>query len=68
MSNVQVFEIHGERFVILPEREYIAMRDAPPLHVQQPATTNGTAPKFGDVTPVPIRGTAASETLIRDRQ
>jgi hypothetical protein len=68
-KDIQTIEIHGERFVILPEREFLAMR--PQTNgVHAPAVTvagNGT-PRFREVTPLPVDGAPASELLLRDRR
>jgi hypothetical protein len=68
-KDIQTIEIHGERFVILPEREFLALR--PPTNGANapaaPTAGNGT-PRFREVTPLPVDGAPASDMLLRDRR
>ena len=68
-KDIQTIEIHGERFVILPEREFLALRpQTNGAHAAaMPAAGNGT-PRFREVTPLPVDGAPASDMLLRDRR
>jgi hypothetical protein len=65
----QTIEIHGEKYVILPEQEYLALQ----LSITQvspaatPAPENGSA-RFRNVVPLHVGGTPPSELLMRDRR
>lgn len=64
---IQTIEIHGERFVILPEREFLALRPNAVSPPAAPAPVNGAA-RFREVVPMRVEGTPASELLLRDRR
>ena len=61
---IQTVELHGERYVILPEREFLEMQGKLPAS-QSP---QGRPSKFREVTPLKVSGIPASELLIRDRR
>jgi hypothetical protein len=75
---VQHIELGGERYVILPEREFEALArssagrtpsDSAPLHKPAPAGVPvRAATKFHAVVPLQVAGTPASEILLRDRR
>lgn len=66
---IQTIELLGERYVILSEREFLA------LQAKHPSVLgNGAAPsdpseqRFREVAPLPVGGMPASQILIQDRR
>ncbi len=66
---IQTIEIHGERYVVLLERDFLALRANAPVSstAQPPPPANGPA-RFREVVPLRVGGTPASEILIQDRR
>lgn len=65
---VQTIEIHGERYVLLSERDFLALQSKSTSPSQlADRGTNGSS-RFRDVTPVELPGTPASDILLRDQR
>lgn len=66
---IQTIEIRGERFVIISEHDFLLLqsRTAEPRLMRAPNAPEA-APRFREITPLPVSGTPASEILIQDRQ
>ena len=65
---IQTIEIHGERYVVLLEKDFLALQ-ASRMTSTAPATPPANAPgKFRDVAPLRVSGTPASEILLQDRK
>jgi hypothetical protein len=63
---IQTVELRGERYVILPEREFLELqKQIPAENRRAPQVTSGG---FREVVPVRVGGLPASEMLIQDRQ
>lgn len=72
---IQTIELSGQRYVILPEREFLELRARRPTEVpaessavSSPAPHAGGGAKFREVVPLRVGGVAASELLMRDRR
>jgi hypothetical protein len=71
---VQHIELGGERYVILPEREFDQMVRRHNDHQHPMANSPQSCPaaheeaSFPDITPLDIKGPPASELLLRDRR
>jgi len=65
---VQTIEIHGERYVLLSERDFLALKGNASSSPQQDSQDANGASRFREVTPVEAPGTPASEILLRDRR
>ena len=64
---IQTIELCGERYVILPEREFLELQkkiSAPPSTESKPLAGGG----FPEVIPLNVGGVPASELLIQDRR
>jgi hypothetical protein len=66
---IQHVELRGERYVILPEREYLELQQR--LHASS-ATRDAAPPptvgRFRKVVPLKVGGVPASQMLIQDRR
>ena len=64
---IQTVELSGERYVILPERDFLELQKQRPA--PQPAETTATgASQFREVVPLKVAGIPPSELLIQDRR
>jgi hypothetical protein len=63
---VQTVELCGERYVILPEREFLEMRKQIPAENQ--SASEATSGGFREVVPLQVGGVPTSEMLIQDRR
>ena len=61
---IQTVEIHGERFVLIPEREFLALQSQIPTALP----TRVDSKRFRDITPLRVGGVPASDLLIQDRR
>ena len=64
---IQTVELSGERYVILPEREFLELQKQRPAPPSAETKATGSGP-FREVVPLKIGGIAPSELLIRDRR
>jgi hypothetical protein len=65
---IQTIEIHGERYVLLSERDFLTLtRNQAPTAGIAPRPENGQSP-FREVVPLRVGGTPASELLLKDRR
>jgi hypothetical protein len=66
---IQTVELHGERYVIMSEREFMEMRhklaEAPSAKPDSPGSDKA---RFREVAPLKTSGVPVSELLIRDRR
>ncbi len=64
---IQTVELQGERYVILPEREFLELQQKFPnvSSTEAPLPANG---QFREVVPVRVGGISASELLMQDRR
>ena len=66
---IQHIELRGERYVILPEREFLELqRRLPESQAAQMAASDRNAAPFRDVVPLKMGGVPASKMLIQDRR
>ena len=67
--SIQTIEINGERFVILSERDFLALQASSldEAAADSPNSGNG-AHRFRDVEPIRLAGRPASELLLQDRR
>jgi hypothetical protein len=64
---IQTVELCGERYVILPEREFLELqRKVPATAAIEPTLSPDGG--FREVVPLRVGGIPASELLIRDRR
>lgn len=66
--NIQVVELSGERYVILPEKEFLQIQaKAAP---EKGAGSNGarSSPRYRKVIPLRVEGIPVSQLLIQDRE
>lgn len=66
---IQTVELCGERYVILPEREFLELqRKIPGSQAVEEGPSVPVAGRFREVVPVRVGGIPASELLIQDRR
>lgn len=65
-KTVQTLELSGQRYVVLPEAEYLTLRSRIGKATEESA--QDVPPVFSKVTPVQVGGVPASEMMLRDRQ
>lgn len=66
---IQHIELRGERYVIVPEREFLELqRRLPESQTPDAVSTGRSATPFREVTPLKVGGAPASEMLIQDRR
>jgi len=66
---IQHIELRGERYVILPEREFLELQQRVSTSPAAPdAVTESSKPRFREITPLPVGGPPASEMRIQDRR
>jgi hypothetical protein len=67
--SIQHIQLRGERYVILPEEEFLELqRHRPESEAAQPSASRSSAHAFHEVVPLKVGGVPASELLIRDRR
>lgn len=67
--SIQTIEIHGERFVILSERDFLAIQSLKdPMSSVEPQLSGNHQARFREVEPLKLEGTPASELLLQDRR
>lgn len=62
--SIQMIELDGRRYVIIPERDFLSLKDGGQPAPVAPASMG----KFKEVVPLVIRGETASEMLLRERR
>ena len=62
---IQVVELSGQRYVIIPEREFLEFQAKAGVETSQTDPKNR---KFREVIPLQISGIPASELLMQDRR
>jgi hypothetical protein len=65
---IQTIQIGGERYVLLLERDFLALQRHPRTEAAESPSPQVNGPRFREVTPLPVEGTPASEILLRDRR
>lgn len=70
---IQTIELSGERYVILPEQEFLELQQklaaSPGTNAQSPGHSRAHGPaRFRDVVPLRVGGVPASQLLIQDRR
>ncbi len=65
---IQRIILHGERYVILPEREFMALQTEARPPTDSSGGTGSTPPRYAEVVPIDFEGVAPSELLILDRR
>ena len=65
--SIQTIEIHGERFVILSERDFLAIQANSDPTSSSLNAGNGEL-RYREVVPLQFEGTPASELLLQDRR
>ena len=67
---IQTIELFGERYVIMPEREYLVLTQNPhPSGNGHPEPgVAASPPRFEKVVPLEVPGRPVSEMIIQDRR
>lgn len=65
--NIQTIELHGVRYVILPEREFQELQRSLSADASNSAEVPASG-RFREVVPLKVDGIPASELLISDRR
>jgi hypothetical protein len=65
-DTIQTIELSGQRYVVLPESEYLTLRSR--SHRASAESEQHVAPAFKRIKPLQVTGVPASEMMLRDRQ